>query len=200
MFYPTLMRQFHPLINSMSQKQKIELRENSEKYIDGIQSHFNKLVEDEISNEILIEEIFDYQMEFSLDNTYFLTNPNDRAKALSEIYIHYIQSRIEPDKSLGICISEISLAGTQFVSDITDFISTLNNGDRLELIWEKNNPFDSNAIKVLADDKKLGYIPRNKNQDLIFLMEQEYKIFAMLKRITWKTEFVNIKVLVYIEN
>lgn len=199
MFYPTLMKQFHILINSMSEKQKEELKKNSEEYMPGIELHFSNFIEEEILNETLFEEIFEYQMEFNLNNTYFLTNPNDRVKALSEIYIHYIKNRVEPDKNLGICILEISLAGTQYISDITEIISSLKNGDKLELIWEKNNPFDKNAIKVLADGRKLGYIPRNKNENLIFLLKQEYKLFGVLKRVIWNSDFVKIKVLIYLE-
>lgn len=199
MFYPTLMKQFHILINSMSEKQKEELKKNSEEYMPGIELHFSKFIEEEILNETLFEEIFEYQMEFNLNNTYFLTNPNDRVKALSEIYIHYIKNRVEPDKNLGICILEISLAGTQYISDITEIISSLKNSDKLELIWEKNNPFDKNAIKVLADGRKLGYIPRNKNENLIFLLKQEYKLFGVLKRVIWNSDFVKIKVLIYLE-
>ncbi len=200
MFYPTLMNLFHPLINSMSEKQKKELKKNSGKYVAGIELHFSKLIEEEILNKTLIEEIFEYLVEFKLDNAYFLINPKDRVKALVEIYIHYIKSRVEPDKNLGICILETSIAGTQYIPNITEIISSLNNGDKLKLIWEKNNSFDKNAIKVLVKNKKLGYIPRNKNQDLIFLLKQKYKLFAVLKRVIWNNDFVKIKILVYLKD
>ncbi len=199
MFYPILMKLFHPLINSMSEEQKKDLKENSAKYIEGIQTHFSKFIEEEMLNETLLEEIFEYLVEFKLDNTYFLTNPQDRVEALVEIFLHYIKSRIEPDKNLGICILETFVAGTQYIPDITELISSLNNGDKLKLTWGKNNPFDKNAIKVLVKNNKLGYIPRNKNQNLIFLLKQEYKLFAILKRVNWVDDFVKIKILVYLK-
>lgn len=31
-------------------------------------------------------------------------------------------------------------------------------GDKLELFWERNNPFDANAIRVELNKVKLGYI------------------------------------------
>ncbi len=199
MFYPNLMKLFHQLINSMTIEQKNELKISPDKFVDSIVSHFKIVIDTETNNEYLLEEIFKYQEEFSFEQIYFLTNPNDRATAITDIYIHYIQKRIEPDKNLGICLFETQVAGTNYISEISEKINAIQNGDILNIIWEKNNPFDENALKVIYDNQKFGYIPKDKNKNLIFLLNQNYKLFAVLKRVVWNEHQVKIKILVYIE-
>ncbi|QDF28546.1 HIRAN domain-containing protein [Halarcobacter anaerophilus] len=200
MFYPNLMEMFHPLIGSMTLEQKNNLKKDNSKFFDSIVEHFKLLLQNKIDNKHILEEIYSYQEEFSLEQCYFLTNINDRAKAITQIYLHYITTRVEPDKLLGICLFEIIVAGTSYVDGISEKIDNLKNGEKLKLDREKNNPYDKNAIKVLSKRGKLGYIPKQKNKDLIFLMEQDYKLFAILKRVVWTKESIKIKIYVYCEN
>ena len=60
------------------------------------------------------------------------------------------------------------LVGINFRSDeVKEFIYNLNNPISCELISEKDNKFDKNAIKVMHDDKHLGYIPKSFNRSII---------------------------------
>lgn len=45
-----------------------------------------------------------------------------------------------------------------------DYISTLKEGTKLELKAEPENRYDSNAVSVWHNGKKLGYIPRTENK------------------------------------
>lgn len=45
-----------------------------------------------------------------------------------------------------------------------DYIATLKEGTNLELKAEPNNKYDSYAVSVWHNGKKLGYIPRSENK------------------------------------
>jgi hypothetical protein len=39
----------------------------------------------------------------------------------------------------------------------------MNAGDRLELVRERDNPYDPNAVRIEWHGRKLGYLPRGDN-------------------------------------
>lgn len=57
--------------------------------------------------------------------------------------------------------------------------------ERLDLIHDKNNPHDSNAIKVCRrNGQQLGFIKRDIAEELATKIQQGTKCFAMLSKVT----------------
>ena len=57
----------------------------------------------------------------------------------------------------------------------------LKKGDRLKLLLEPKNKYDEKAILVLdPKGKKLGYIPRVKNEVLYHLMDAGKELFGIV--------------------
>lgn len=59
------------------------------------------------------------------------------------------------------------ITGTKYVDpSALEIIKTLSKGDNLSLVAEPDNAYDSDAIAIYYDDDKLGYVPREVNQDM----------------------------------
>jgi HIRAN domain len=199
-FYPNLMNLFHPLLNSMPKAQRESFRKNPTPFQGGLQERFLEIFRQNIELDLILKEIFDYFERYDLKQNYFLANPNDRASALAEIFTHYVQMRIEPSREVGAALFEAEIAGCNYVPNISEIAQNIKEGERLVLEREKQNPYDKKAIKVLtASGVKLGYIPKEQNQNLVYLLEQEYKIFAIFKRVVWDSERVRLKAIVYLK-
>lgn len=56
----------------------------------------------------------------------------------------------------------------------------LGVGNRLELIREPANPFDTNAIRLDWNDRKLGYLPRIQNQAAARLLDEGTRLEARI--------------------
>lgn len=54
--------------------------------------------------------------------------------------------------------------------DGLDVIDELSLGKEVKLISEPDNPYDSEAVVIYYQDKKLGYVPKNKNSLLSKLL------------------------------
>ena len=48
----------------------------------------------------------------------------------------------------------------------------LREGDRLDLVRERENPHDSNAVRVDWQGRKLGYVPRRENAALAWGLDR----------------------------
>lgn len=99
-------------------------------------------------------------------------------------------------------INEIHLfdtyvAGTTHIKDQT-VLDEVNNGDKL-ILQREDNKFDSNAILVLmADGKKIGYIPEKDNIIFARLMDAGKMLGAKVKNIEIKGSFHKISIGIYL--
>ena len=66
-----------------------------------------------------------------------------------------------------------------------DLWSELREGDRLALIREPDNSFDSNAIRVEWRGRKLGYVPRRENAALAWALDRGEALRARISRCEW---------------
>lgn len=80
---------------------------------------------------------------------------------------------------------EFELAGTRHCKDFEKCKDMLKVGDKLNLELETDNKYDDNAIKVLFDKYKIGYVPRYYSKQLADLLKQN---------IEYKAEINNIKI------
>lgn len=86
---------------------------------------------------------------------------------------------------------EFDLAGTRHCRDFDKCKEILKVGDKLNLELEEDNKYDNNAIKVLFEDYKIGYVPRYYSKQLADLLKQNIK---------YKAEINNIKIETLIKN
>lgn len=71
-----------------------------------------------------------------------------------------------------ILLMQTMINGAMHVDNIHALAAQLQSGDRVKLVLEPDNPVDPRAIQVRSrDNKKLGYIPRRKNEVLYHLMD-----------------------------
>lgn len=62
------------------------------------------------------------------------------------------------------------------ISNYQDEVRDLVLGDALSMLWDHNNIYDPKAIKIIFDDKMIGYVPNQniKIKDYCFNhLEQE---------------------------
>jgi len=59
----------------------------------------------------------------------------------------------------------------------------LRVGDRLELVRERDNPHDANAISVSWRGRKLGYVPRHQNAALAWGLDRGASLAARVSRL-----------------
>jgi hypothetical protein len=60
----------------------------------------------------------------------------------------------------------------------------LRHGDALELVRERDNPYDGNAVRVEWRGHKLGYVPRRDNAALAWGMDRGMRLHARVSRLT----------------
>lgn len=71
-----------------------------------------------------------------------------------------------------ILLMETMVNGAMHVENIHELAAELHPGDPVKLVLEPDNPHDPRAILVRDQhDRKLGYIPRIKNEVLYHLMD-----------------------------
>ena len=92
----------------------------------------------------------------------------------------------------------IEIAGTNHAPDIERLYDLLQEGDRVRLVREPENPYDEYAIRIdtengdplgylapdptaLAANEKLGYIPRYTNKVFARLMDAGKYLYAVIR-------------------
>lgn len=88
------------------------------------------------------------------------------------------------------------LAGFQHYAGAA-FFSLMQAGDRLELQREPDNPYDSQAVRVLWRGSQIGYAPRADNVDLARIMDRGTRVEARIlqlqtSRDPWKRVLIEI--------
>jgi hypothetical protein len=83
-------------------------------------------------------------------------------------------------KNKKIEIARLSLVGVQYPA-YPLVVGTIKTGSKLKLYWEKNNAFDSMAIRVEYNGVKIGYIPKGEFQDLLHnYRENGIKVYSSI--------------------
>ena len=65
---------------------------------------------------------------------------------------------------------------------------------------EPDNQYDKFAVVVLFEDKKLGYIPKSKNQTIARLMDAGKLLFGKITQKEMKGKWLKIKMGIYLRN
>jgi len=97
-----------------------------------------------------------------------------------------------------ILLFDSYVAGTGYVKD-EEVFAEMKVGDRLELLREPENRFDSNAILVLdAQKRKAGYIPEKDNIVFARLMDAGKYLIAKVVRMEEKGSFRQINISIFL--
>ncbi|MBO4789291.1 MAG: HIRAN domain-containing protein [Lachnospiraceae bacterium] len=97
-----------------------------------------------------------------------------------------------------ILLFDSYVAGTGYVKDEKVY-ADMKVGDRLELLREPENRFDSNAILVLdAQKRKAGYIPEKDNIVFARLMDAGKYLIAKVVRMEEKGSFRQINISIFL--
>jgi len=80
---------------------------------------------------------------------------------------------------------DFQLAGFTYWDGLEVF-DQLKHGTKVRLVAEPDNPYDNEAVAVYFEDKKLGYVPKNRNAEISkFLFFGYEDIFeAMINRVS----------------
>ncbi len=79
-------------------------------------------------------------------------------------------------------LNEFAVAGLPYY-DGPELLEELQPGEPLTLVAEPDNPFDAHAIRIEAQGRKIGYVPRGENGPLARLMGQGVSLQARVARI-----------------
>ena len=81
-----------------------------------------------------------------------------------------------------IVVQRSPLAGLRHY-DVREVWDELRPGDRLELVREPDNPYDSNAIRIEWRGRKLGYLPRRDNPAVARQLDRGAALEARVARL-----------------
>lgn len=99
-----------------------------------------------------------------------------------------------------IMLIECHIAGTTHVP-IKEIEPDLKAGDTLVLKREPDNKHDPLAIIIIdTKGRKLGYVPKLKNEALARLMDAGKFLFAKLVRKEWKSDWLYMEAKVYLRD
>lgn len=72
---------------------------------------------------------------------------------------------------------QCTLAGANFrPAEARDRCKALKIGEELELEADPENPYDSNAVKVLSDEHFIGFIPKTDNGPIVAALNRGEEI------------------------
>lgn len=109
-----------------------------------------------------------------------LINVQNDALTSSILSKHGIDTQLPFSRDIFLMNTMIN--GAMHVKTIYKLAKALKEGDKVTLRLEPKNKYDEKAILVLdPKGKKLGYIPRRKNEVLYHLMDAGKELFGIVK-------------------
>lgn len=85
-------------------------------------------------------------------------------------------------QEIRILVQSSPLAGFQY-HDASELWPELRVGDVLNLIRERNNPHDVNAVRVEWRGRMLGYLPRAENRSVAAEMDRGGRVEGRIARL-----------------
>lgn len=93
------------------------------------------------------------------------------------------------------------VAGTGYQDGAKEAGEELKDGDIMVLLREPDNPHDALAIQVLDEkSRKLGYVPRKKNEVVARLMDAGKLVFGKVENHEVQDEWLRIKIRVFMRD
>lgn len=86
---------------------------------------------------------------------------------------------------------EFEIAGTNHCHDVLEYKQNPNIKDKLLLVLDSDNPYDSNAIKVIVQNEHkkyhLGYVPRYYSKELTELLKKQKGYESTIESINFES-------------
>lgn len=99
-----------------------------------------------------------------------------------------------------ILLARMHIAGTAYY-DAAAAAGRLRPGQRLALRRQPRNPYDALAIEVLGlEGRKLGYVPRRRNEMPARLMDAGKRVCARTESIERRGNWLNVQLALYLED
>lgn len=136
-----------------------------------------------------------------------ITKPNDkqRDEAISKLSDEIYQSLTQPTLKvpeeidgyeLSYNYNDVSIVGNKYITGFD--INSLEPGQKIELIPEPNNEYDSKAILAVCDGKKIGYVSKGRVQEMISdYIRKELPIFSVIENINYDESYINMFIAFY---
>ena len=99
-----------------------------------------------------------------------------------------------------VLIDNTHVAGTTHIRDISSIVKQLSEGQELTLVRDTNNTQDAWAIRVLAGDARIGYVPADRNEILARLMDGGKKLGACITGMELLGSWHKIHMEVYLDD
>jgi hypothetical protein len=97
-----------------------------------------------------------------------------------------------------LMLLDCHVAGTGYIEDMEDIAVDLAVGAPLALRREPANSHDTLAILVFDErGRKLGYVPRAKNEVLSRLLDAGKLIYGRITHLEWSDDWLRIEMRVY---
>jgi HIRAN domain len=101
-------------------------------------------------------------------------------------------------EKIRILVQDAALAGLRYYA-AAEVAHELRVGDALELVRERDNPHDSNAIAVTWQGRKLGYVPKRDNVALAWALDRGAPLSARVSRLARPPKVRRIEIEVFVE-
>ena len=85
-------------------------------------------------------------------------------------------------QEVALIVQSSPLAGFRYHA-AAEVWEELRVGDRLDLVRERDNPHDANAVSVSWRGRKLGYVPRHQNAALAWGLDRGAQFAARISRL-----------------
>lgn len=100
-----------------------------------------------------------------------------------------------------IYLIDAHIAGTSHIYNIEDIEPSLKRGMPLKFMREPDNPADDMAIIVKdGEDRKIGYVPRAKNEILARLMDAGKLVYCKVYDKQWVDDWLLITIEIYLKD
>ena len=108
---------------------------------------------------------------------------------LTESILKNPEMRIALPFNKEIFLLKTHIAGVMYVRGIKKMAKQLSEGDELRLVREPKNPYDMWAIVIKnAANRKIGYIPRSRNEIIARLMDGGMRFKAVVDLVQFHAE------------
>jgi hypothetical protein len=194
-----LNKHFTQLIDAMpidQQKELVKLQTKDKSFNDLTEYFLFQLQ----NNNLELEDILEYKKLYRIEEENIIFSPKELSITCAKLLCFHLKYISIPDETQGTFIGSVYLAGTQHVHNISELYNKLQISDKVQLVREKNNPFDAKAVKITTcDNEKLGYIPAKHNLFISQMLDFDISLTAQIRKLVWDEKYVNIKIMIYLK-
>lgn len=124
---------------------------------------------------------------YNLANVSLIVTQSKLAKITTKLFIYYLKEIKLPNSSLGLCLGEFYVVGTQYIENISELIQNMQVNDRVNVVSESDNPYDNRAVKIqTTDGMKLGYLAKQINYIPSYILNNGKSILGVIKKLEWR--------------